>query len=216
MSNVVGIQQSNAPNVYNGVNFQHAFTTPGFNFQQQGSLFNHQGQFHISNQSPFPNNQNFQLTSFLIPFFNQQNLSPNQEVTFPSFGANGAEQVNIPNTSHGIDATEEPATEQQAISTTIKTPDKTQSPNIPQGAEHGSTIGSTVNSQTTVDPTTDFDIRMVKDKSGELDERNDNSTLTIQTSSRRPIEGLPTSDEENEGGVLDDKINQQVLKTLVG
>lgn len=209
MSNVVGIQQLNAPNVYNGLNFQQAFTTPGFGFQQQGSLFNHNGQFSTSNQSPFPNNHNFQLSSFVIPFFNQ-NHNPNQQQgpgSFPSFGIPDFGQGNTSPTSQ-VAVPEQ----QHVISTTIKPPD-TSGYQATESPELQSSIGPSI--QTTVDPTYNFDIRLEKDK--ETNEANETSTPKIQTSSRRTIEGLPTSDEDDEeGGVLDDKIGPKIVTSLVG
>lgn len=193
------------PNLYNGLNFQQAFASSGFGFQQQGSLFNHQ---HFpSNQSPFPNNHNFQLASFLMPFFNQY---PNQQ-TIGSFPINTPGVENGQGSNNG----QLPVTEQQHIIPNIPqttnlsaSNNSTYKPQAPQ-----STPNPNVNVETTEDPTSNFDIRLEKDKTNGTND----SLPTIETTSRRPIEGLPTSDEDNnEGGVLDDKINPTVLKTLVG
>lgn len=202
VSNVVGIQQSNVPNTFNGINFQQAFATSGFGFQQQGSLFNH--------QAPFPNNHNFQMSSLFMPFFNQHINNPNQHHTLGSYSTFGA-----------LSHTQVPFTEQQhTITTTTQT-----TPDTPKVSEspspQSSTLEPIVNVETTEDPTLSFDVRLEQDKNNET---SDSETQNIQTTTRRAIEGLPTSDEEeNEGGVLDDKINPddqsinpQVLKTLVG
>lgn len=195
MSNVVGIQHDNLQNPYNGLNFQQAFTTSGFGFQQQGSLFNHQAHFPSSNQSPYPNNHNFQLSSLFMPFFNQHNNNPNQPQTFPSFGSLIHAQL--------------PVTVPQSISsTTVETTDTTQ--HVSESPVPQSTVEPTVNVETTPDPTLSFDIRLEKDKNMET------SDSEIQNTTRRNIEGLPTSDEENDEGPLGERIGTQLLKTLVG
>jgi len=224
VSNVVGIQHLNAPNQYNGLNFQQAFATPGFGFQQHGSLYNHQTHFP-SNPSTFPNNHNFQLSSFLMPFFNQHinnNNSPNQHQIFgqfPSFGTIGVE--------NGQGYGPEQVTDQQHVisATTIPTTDALNHfPGTTKATEPSASQSTTepiLVVETTEDPTLNFDIRLEKDRSVAA---NETGTQNIQTSSRRPIEGLPATDEDSDdGGILDDKINPQpdqiapgLLKTLVG
>ncbi|KAJ6637310.1 hypothetical protein Bhyg_10040 [Pseudolycoriella hygida] len=212
VSNVVGIQHLNAPNLYNGLNFQQAFATPGFGFQQQGSLFNHQSHFQ-ANQPHFPNNNNFQIASFLMPFLNQHNQNFNQVVgSFSSQSVETttsapspqsptvAEMQQFTSTSNGTTDTSNQSAP-SAQSEIPEPPSSTQEPSI-------------VNVETTEDPTLNFDIRLEKDKT---ETTNQTETQNIQTTTRRTIEGLPTSDEDyDEEGILDDKISSTVLKTLVG
>lgn len=213
VSNVVGIQQLNAPNLFNGLNFQQAFTTPGFGFQQQGSLFNHQSHF-TTNPLTFANNHNFQLSSFLMPFFNQPNNKPDQHHTFPPFGTagvdeNGGSQMGqVTEQQHAISTTP-PTTNTPSLTGFPFTTKATQRP-VPQ-----STLKPIVNVETTQDPTLNFDIRFEESVTMET---NGTETQNISTTSRRPIEGLPSSDEDDDDdeGPLGDRINNQVLKTLVG
>lgn len=145
-----------------------------------------------------------------MPFFNQHHHIPNQHQTlgsFPAFGIGNGQEM-----GHAQVAVTEP---QNVVSTTIPTtssqvPDTPQVPELP--ALQSTSVAPTVKT-TTQDPTFDFDIRAVQD---EKVETNVSETPNIQTTSRRTIEGLPSSDDEEEGGVLDDKINSNVLKTLVG
>ncbi|KAG4077873.1 hypothetical protein HA402_013807 [Bradysia odoriphaga] len=202
VSNVVGFHQINAPNQYNGLNFQQAFSTSGFGVQQHGSLLNHQTQFPPSNPAvTFPNNQNFQLSSFITQFLNQHNNHNLPFGSFPSsFGTFG--------TAMGHEhTTERPL----ATSTTKNTPQSTTEPIV----NEQTTATTTTTTTTTPDPTLNFDVRLEKDENESV---NETETGNIQTTSRRTIEGLPSSEEDysEDGGILDEKIGPKVLLSAVG
>ncbi|XP_037051736.1 uncharacterized protein LOC119085423 [Bradysia coprophila] len=207
VSNVVGIQQINAPNQYNGLNFQQAFSTSGFGVQQHGSLFNHQTQFPPSNPTvTFPNNQNFQLSSFITQFLNQHN-NHNQHLPFGSFPSSFG--------TFGSGMGHEHATEKPVATSTIQnTPQSTTEPIVNEQTT-ATTARTTTTTTTTSDPTLNFDVRLEKD---EQESANETDTGNVQTTSRRTIEGLPSSDEDysEDGGVLDDKIGPKVLLSAVG
>lgn len=211
LSNIVGIQQqNNNANPINGLNFHQTFTTPQFGFQQQGSLFNQQGHYQVPIPSTFHHNPSFQISSFLMPFFNNNKPNQNQQQPFPSFGQPGLEQGTDQPIPYPETGPQTPAIEEQPIISTTTT-SHNYFPNFP--VETSSTSEASAGLPTTLDPTLGFDIRLEGDK----DVDDENSTLKIETASRRPIEGLPTSDEENtEEGVLDEKIGPQVVKSLVG
>lgn len=199
VSNVLGIHQINAP--FNGLNFQQAFSTSGFGVQQHGSLFNHQTQFPSNPSVTFPNNQNFQLSSFLTQFLNQQNNNQNLGSFPTSFGIFGTE------VSQGN--TEQPS---GASSTEIMSQGTTE-PIVSEHADEATTT-TTTTTTTTEDPTLNFDVRREKD---ENESTGAPEAGSIQTTSRRTIEGLQSSDEDNvEGSILDDKIETKLLLSTVG
>lgn len=203
VSNVVGIHQLNAPNLYNGLNFQQAFSTSGFGLQQHGSLLNHQTQFPSNPSVTFPNNQNFQLSSFLTQFLNQHN-NHNQHLPFGSFSSSFG--------TFGPELGNEHVTQQPADTSTV--------PNAPQSTvgpieSEQTTTTTTSTTTTTPDPTLNFDVRSEKDAN---ESTNETETGSIQTTSRRTIEGLQSSDEDyvEDGGPLDEKIGPKVLLSAVG
>lgn len=135
-----------------------------------------------------------------MPFFNQHNNNPNQHQIFgslPPFGKPGPE-MGHEHSTETVATTAEPNVDVKTTTTEMTT-----------------TTRLTTTTTTTEDPTLNFDVRLEEEKTT-ITATNETDAQNIQTTSRRPIEGLPTSDEDDEGGVLDDKINPQVLKTLVG
>lgn len=65
-----------------------------------------------------------------------------------------------------------------------------------------------------------FDVRFGTDDASAIHQvpRDDDVDVMMETTTRRHIEGLPTQDEDNadEPGAIDDRINPNTLKSLVG